>query len=116
MPMQEVKGPDKFECVFLNEKPPSAISPPRCSVLYAIYQNSQFGFINHSSVLSSIILHKHDLRGSQVARLGRSQLVELVLESHVLAAVGAVVIAETTAHDLHVLAHVDAPGVVGIAG
>ena len=40
------------------------------------------------------------------------QLVELEFERHVFGAVGAVVVRETAAGDLHVLAHIDAPGVV----
>lgn len=54
-------------------------------------------------------------RGSQFYFLFHLQLVELELERHVLRAVGAVVIRETAAGDLHVLAHIDAPGVVRVA-
>lgn len=42
-------------------------------------------------------------------------LVELEFESDVLGAVVAVVVGEAAALDLHVLAHVDGPGVVGVA-
>lgn len=46
----------------------------------------------------------------------RLHLVELELESDILRAVVAVVVAEAAALDFHVLAHVYAPGVVGVAG
>ena len=45
-----------------------------------------------------------------------SHLVELEFETHILGAVSAVIAAETTAFDLHVLAHVNAPDVVRVAG
>jgi hypothetical protein len=45
-----------------------------------------------------------------------SHLVELEFQRHVLAAFGAVVIRESAAFHGHVLAHVDAPGVVRVAG
>lgn len=51
--------------------------------------------------------------GTQVARL---HLVELELERDVFGALVAVVVAETTAFDLHVLAHVYAPRIVRVAG
>lgn len=56
--------------------------------------------------------------GRFVGGPGRSRLhlVELELESDVFRAVGTVVVAEAAALDFHVLAHVYAPGVVGVAG
>jgi len=44
-----------------------------------------------------------------------SPLVELKLKIHILGALVAVIIGEATAFDCRVLAHVDTPGVVGIA-
>lgn len=44
------------------------------------------------------------------------QLVQLKLQGHVLATIAAVVIGEAAARHLHVLAHVDAPCVVRVAG
>lgn len=49
---------------------------------------------------------------SQPSRL---PLVQFVLERDVLGAVGAVVVREAAARHRHVLAHVDAPGVVAVA-
>jgi hypothetical protein len=44
-----------------------------------------------------------------------SHLIQLILEANVLGAIAAVVVAETTTLDLHVLAHVYAPRIVAVS-
>lgn len=57
------------------------------------------------------------MRGTEKrARPSRElELVQLELEGDVLAAIAAVVVREAAAGDAHILAHVDGPGVVGVA-
>lgn len=45
-----------------------------------------------------------------------SPFVQLQFEIHVLGALGAVIVGESTTFDGRVLAHVDAPGIIGVAG
>ncbi len=45
-----------------------------------------------------------------------SHFVQLIFEKDVLGAVAAIVVREAAASHMHVLAHVDAPRVVGVAG
>jgi hypothetical protein len=49
-------------------------------------------------------------------RTNTLQLIQLKLQRDILAALGAVKVGKAAARDGHVLAHVDAPGVIGIAG
>ncbi len=49
-------------------------------------------------------------------RLRASQILQLVLERHVFRAFLAIIDAKAITFDLHVLAHVDGPHVVGVSG
>jgi hypothetical protein len=49
-------------------------------------------------------------------RRAASPLVQLQFQIHVLGALAAVVVGKSAAFDCWVFAHVDAPGIVGVAG